>query len=180
MSNLGVWYPKQSFRKPLRFPPTIQSYAASVTVNQVTLFNSDQGVFFRNGSAADISTLKATCLSLCILDDGNREYAFLTNIKISNQIWASAPPAITNKPTSKGDKKALHNYTKKHLTGIHLFRNDNLTVYSVVITDAMRGIVTTASNCTPRCGTYGSFSKIAAGFDRSGAARVRSRTSTAS
>lgn len=171
VTNLSVWYPNQSFTSPLRYQPTIRSLHQSVSVSNVTLFNSDQGIFFRVGSAADISGLRATCFTTCILDDGNREYAFISNIKISNQYWATAPTEVTRKPVTAANQAALRAWTKRHLTAIHLYRNDNLTVYGVNVADAKRDIVTTAIGCRPSCGTYGSFSKIAAGFDRRGDSR---------
>ena len=172
VSHLGIWYPNQNAAHPLPYPATIRSLYASLTVNDVTLYNSDQGVFFRGGSAADISGLRATCFTTCVLDDNNREYAFFTNIKISNQVWATAPPEVTNKPVSAASRAALRKWTTHHLTGIHLYRNDNLTVYGVTVGDALHGIVATAIACKPDCGTYGSFSKISASFDRRGDSRA--------
>ena len=60
LSHLSIWYPDQKFSHPSRYPATIRSFFASVTVNDVTLFNSDQGIAYRSGSAADISGLQAT------------------------------------------------------------------------------------------------------------------------
>ena len=168
VSHLGVWYPKQRVDRPLHYPPTIGSNAASVTVDSVTLYNSDHGVFFNFGSAADISNLRATCFTTCISDDGNLEFAFITNVTISNQIWATAPALIRNRPRTAAGRAALHKWTTRHLTGIHLLRNDNLTVYGVRVRDARHGIVTTRRGCNPACGTYGSFSKISAAIDRRG------------
>ena len=135
---------------------------------QVTLFNSDQGVFFRDGSAADITGLKATCLSTCILDDGNLEYVVPHQHQDLESDLGDRAARGHEEADDGGDREALHHWTTKQLTGIHLFRNDNLTVYGVIVTDAMHGIVTTASGCNPGCGTYGSFSKISASLDRSG------------
>ncbi|HTD51282.1 MAG TPA: glycosyl hydrolase family 28-related protein, partial [Acidimicrobiia bacterium] len=168
VSHLSVWYPNQNFAHPSRFPPTVQSRLASVNVNDVTLFNSDRGVFFRGGSASDISGLRATCFTTCIMDDGNLDYSFITNVEISNQIWESAPPEVTNKPVSAADRAALNKVTVHRLTGVHLYRNDNLTLYGVTVAHAEHGIVTSANACKPDCGTYGSFSKISASLDRSG------------
>jgi hypothetical protein len=168
LSHLSVWYPNQSFVHPSRYPPTVRSFASSVTVSDVTLFNSDQGIFYREGSTSDISTLKATCFTTCILDAGDAEYSFITNITISNQIWASAPAVVKNKPTHPADRKALHNWTSKHLTAVQLYRNDNLTAYAVTVSGALHDIVTTPNACHPACVTYGSFSKISARLERSG------------
>jgi hypothetical protein len=168
VSHLGVWYPKQSVTRPLHYPPTIGSNTASVTVDSVTLYNSDRGIFFDSGSAADISNVRATCFTTCISDDGNLEFAFMTNITISNQIWATAPASIRNRPKTAASRAALHKWTARHLTAMHLYRNDNLTVYGVHVRDALHGIVTTRRGCTPACGTYGSFSKIGTSLDRRG------------
>jgi len=168
VNHLSVWYPNQNFAHPSQFPPTVQSRVASVNVNDVTLFNSDRGVFFRGGSASDISGLRATCITTCIMDDGDLDYSFITNVDISNRIWETAPPEVTKKPISSANRAALNNWTTHHLTGIHLYRNDNLTIYGVTVTHAAHGIVTSANDCKPDCGTYGSFSKISASLDRSG------------
>ena len=168
ISHLSVWYPNQSFAHPSHFPPTIQSHVASVNVNDVTLFDSDQGVVFRGGSASDISGLRATCFTTCILDDGDLDYSFITNIEVSNQIWESAPSEVTKKPTSATNRAVLNSWTAHHLTAVHLYRNDNLTMYGVTVTHALHGIVTSANDCKPNCGTYGSFSKISASLNRSG------------
>ena len=168
VSHLSVWYPNQSAARPSRYPFTIQSHVASVSVSDVTLFDSDQGVAFLGGSASDINGLRATCFTTCITDDGDLDYSFVTNIKISNQVWETAPPEVTKKPTSAASRAALDRWTAGHLTAVHLYRNDNLTIYGVTVTHAQHGIVTTASGCNPGCGTYGSFSKISASLDRSG------------
>ena len=119
-------------------------------------------------SASDITGLRATCFTTCVTDDGDLDYSFVTNIKISNQVWETAPPEVTKKPTSAASRAALDRWTAGHLTAVHLYRNDNLTIYGVTVTHAQHGIVTTASGCNPGCGTYGSFSKISASLDRSG------------
>lgn len=168
ISHLSVWYPDQNFTRPSHFPPTVQSRVASVNVSDVTLFNSDQGVFYRGGSASDISGLRATCFTTCIMDDGDLDYSFITNVEISNQIWETAPPEVTKRPTSTTNRAALNNWTTHHLTAVHLYRNDNLTIYGVTVTHALHGIVTSANDCKPSCGTYGSFSKISASLNRSG------------
>jgi hypothetical protein len=172
ISHVSVWYPNQSFEHPRRYPPTIRAFAASVSVSDVTLFDSDEGVFYREGSTSDISTLKATCFTTCIVDGNDAEYSFITNVTISNQIWASAPAAVNNKPTRPLDLKLLHDWTAKHLTAIQLLRNDNLTMYGVAVTDAQHGIVAESSACTPACVTYGSFSKISANIDQGANANV--------
>ncbi|MGO9877387.1 MAG: glycosyl hydrolase family 28-related protein [Acidimicrobiia bacterium] len=169
ISHLSVWYPNQSFARPTRYPPTIESWAASVNVADLTLFDSDQGVVYEGGSASDITGLHATCFTTCIVDDGDLDYSFITNITISNQIWETAPSAeVTNNPTSAANRAALDTWTAHHLTALHLYRNDNLTMYGVTVTNALHGIVTTATSCHPSCGTYGSFSKISANLNRSG------------
>ena len=139
-----------------------------MTVDSVTLYNSDRGVFYDAGSAADITNLHATCFSTCISDDADLDFSFLTNITIANQVWATGPAAITNRPRTAAARAALHKWTVRHTTGIHLFRNDNLTLYGVTVRDSLHGIVTTRRNCKPACGTYGSFSKISAKIDRRG------------
>jgi hypothetical protein len=168
VSHLSVWYPNQNAAHPARYPFTIQSRVASVSVSDVTLFDSDQGVAFLGGSASDISGLRATCFTTCVTDDGDLDYSFITNIKISNQVWETGPPELTKKPVSAASHAALGRWTASHLTAVHLYRNDNLTIYGVTVTQARHGIVTTASGCNPGCGTYGSFSKIGASLDRSG------------
>ncbi len=172
VSHLSIWYPNQSFERPRRYPPTIRSFAASVTVADVTLFDSDEGVFYRQGSSSDISTLKATCFTTCIVDGNDAEFSFITNVTISNQIWASAPPAVNNKPTRPDDLRALHDWTATHLTAIQLFRNDNLTMYGVTVAEALHSIVANPNACTPACVTYGSFSKISANIDQGANAKV--------
>ena len=37
LSHLSVWYPNQNFVHPSRYPPTVRSFASSVTVSDVTL-----------------------------------------------------------------------------------------------------------------------------------------------
>jgi hypothetical protein len=172
ISHLAVWYPRQTFIQPLPFPPTIRSFAVSVTVTDVTLYNSDQGVYYRYGSTSDISTLKATCLTSCIVDDNDIEYSFITNVTVSNRIWESAPPSVKGKPTLTADRQALDDWTAHHLTAIHLYRNHNLTVYGVTVSNAQHGIITTPTACNPSCSTYGSFSKIWASIDRGGDPKV--------
>ena len=172
ISHLAVWYPRQSFTHPLQFPPTIRSFAVSVTVADVTLYNSDQGVYYREGSTSDISTLQATCLTNCLVDDNDIEYSFITNVTVSNHIWESAPPSVKGKPTTAEDRSALDEWTAHHLTAIHLYRNHNLTVYGVHVANAQHGIVTTPTTCDPSCSTYGSFSKISASLDRGGNPKV--------
>jgi alpha-tubulin suppressor-like RCC1 family protein len=170
MSHLSVWYPHQNFTHPLRYPPTIYDAASWDSFLDVTLFDSDQGIALHGTAGAfDIRGLRATCFTSCVVNDRNGDFAFLTDVKISDQIWASGPPEVTGKPTSAASQAALRNYTTSHLTGIHLYQNDNITAYGVTVTDALQGIATTALGCpTVSCGTYGSFSKISASFDRTG------------
>ena len=118
------------------------------------------------GAQPTSTVFEATCFTACIVDDGNRDFAFITNVKISNQVWATAPAQLPRKPATTSDRALLRKWTTTHLTGIHLYRNDNLTMYGITVTDAKRGIVTT-STCGG-CGTYGSFSKISASLDRRG------------
>ena len=144
VSHLSVWYPNQSFSHPSHFPPTIRSFVPSVSVNDVTLYNSDQGVVYRYGSTSDISGLRATCLTTCIIDDQDLDFSFITNVKISNQVWETAPAQVKRKPTTAKNRAALNRWTGHHLTAVHLYRNDNLTVYGVTVSNAALGIVTTA------------------------------------
>jgi len=166
LSHMSIWYPNQNPQHPRRYPPTIRAFAASVSVTDVTLFDSDQGVFYREGSTSDISTLKATCFTTCIVDGNDAEYSFITNVTISNAIWASAPPAVNNRPSRPTELRQLDDWTSKHLTAIQLFRNDNLTMYGISVADARHGIVADPNACTPKCITYGSFSKISANIDQ--------------
>jgi len=166
LSHMSIWYPNQSFEHPRRYPPTIRAFAASVSVSDVTLFDSDEGVFYRGGSTSDIATLKATCFTTCIVDGNDAEYSFITNVTISNQIWASAPSVVNNRPTRPADLRRLDGWTATHLTAIQLLRNDNLTMYGVTVADARHGIIADPHACTPACITYGSFSKISASIDQ--------------
>ena len=111
MSHLSVWYPNQNFVHPSKYSPTIRSFVAAVSVEDVTLFDSDQGVSLRAGSASDITGLRATCFTTCIVDDGDLEYSFITNIKIGNQFWATGPPEVTGKPSSKANRVTLNKWT---------------------------------------------------------------------
>ncbi|HEY0828589.1 MAG TPA: glycosyl hydrolase family 28-related protein, partial [Bacilli bacterium] len=161
--NLSIWYPNQgSYTNgvftPTTYPYTIDSSTFAVNVYNVTFYNSFKGIYFSAASGSNVSNIYGTFLFQGITLDGNFEYSYLTNVFIDTGIWANAPSAITNKPTST-QTGYIKTYTNAYLYGIKLWKNDGLTMYNISVNDAQMGILLEqgppASN-----GSYGAMSKI--------------------
>src|SRR5579871_2466181 len=151
--NLSIWYPRQNYTAATinAYPYTIQSVDNGTNVENVTLFDSYQGISFgancpappqptqNCATAITIQGLYATCLLNCVTLDGDLDYSFIRNDVIANSIWQNAPSVVTTKPGS-ADMAGLAGYTTTHLVGILLQRADDTTLYGVSIANALKGV----------------------------------------
>ncbi|HLW00129.1 MAG TPA: glycosyl hydrolase family 28-related protein [Ktedonobacterales bacterium] len=157
--NLSIWYPNQGYTASTisAYPWTIENLpngstlSAYASVENVTLFNSYQGIFFGDGSSPSgvgtiIQSVYAACLLLCIQVDYSEDFSFFRNITIGNSVWYNAPAAVTTKPQNSTDLANLAAYTTTHLVGVAMHRADTATLYNISVANALKNVSMTPSS----------------------------------
>jgi hypothetical protein len=142
LKNLSVWYPEQRAWSPIAFPYTIEVAGPGTTVNNITLYNSYNGInCYTPGSYDnDLGGIYATVMKVGLRKGGDINPGHVYNIKFDTTIWENAPAnIITNKPTG-GDVSLLRKYTSSHLYGMKLGEIDNMMAYNINMSNYFKGI----------------------------------------
>lgn len=133
--NLSIYYKQQDINSVKAFPYTISTIGANacfVTVRNVTLYNSYNGID-TSGGAQHVSNVNGTILNNGILVTGNAEVSEYMDITFNSSYWNGIDGTNT---------ASIAAYTKANATGMTVGYSDDFFAYNVDVDpdEYLRGI----------------------------------------
>lgn len=141
--DLAIWYPSQGFTSDTvhPYPVTISFDDAVANATNIRLYDSYDGIAVRSGSNHLVADIEGTVLHSGLTVGNGYEYSWLSNVSFGNATWKSAPPVVSNAPSSDEDRLALDAYTSSHVTGVQIGSADAYEVSGVRVRDAQHDVL---------------------------------------
>ena len=127
LTDISVYYPRQKADKPIKYAPTIKSATTTreisnfVTVKNVTLYNSFDGIDIRGG-AQHCTGIRGTVLNTGLHVSLNAEVSEFVDVKFSASYW--------NKYDGTSVEK-IKAYTKANAIGFKIGYTDDYLMYNL-------------------------------------------------
>jgi len=143
VKNLSIWYPEQNVSDPCTYPWTISFPGRDPKgIENITLFNSYDGIAAWKASAMHAKNLYGTVLNRGFVVANAMEYAYMCNVNFKNDYWKDADSdVITNAPTSQSEIDALNLYTTANTIGIELSNFGGGCFYDITVKDTLKGLL---------------------------------------
>jgi hypothetical protein len=134
LTNLSVWYPEQDYRNIQPYPWTIkQDHGHSITVENVTLYNSYQGI--RMGLEPNqqhlLRNVYGTPLKTGIFRDNVLDVGRMQNISFGPQFWVQS--GLPGAPAAKEAEAQLCGWMAQNGTGIVMAFHAWLFIYGITL-----------------------------------------------
>ena len=124
--DLCVYYPRQSVENVKEYNYTFWATNHSITVQNVTLYNSYLGINAGTqygGSAHYLTNIYGTVLKEGIYFDWNYEVSNISNVEFDAKYWKSYDPEV--------DEQAVKDYTRQHAVALRMGKVDDSFVYNL-------------------------------------------------
>lgn len=141
IANLTIYYPNQNPLSIQPYPTTIVCCNGGMSVRNLILCNSYQGIQLNIGNCCMLENICGTVLSRGILVPASTEFSWMHHVSFSNAYWAAAAVALGGQALSSSQLQALDYYTQTHLLGLEVQRIDGMAIHHYHAPDAQTAIV---------------------------------------
>ena len=124
LKDLAVFYPEQGRDTFVPYPYTIDSHS-SVLLENLTLYNSYNGIFIGHANAILLEDIRMCALKNGIIGKISSEFGWARNIEVSAKVWQELPAFVK---ATKPDVAAVHSFMRENCTGMELGALDGFTL----------------------------------------------------
>ncbi len=124
--GVTIYYPEQPPDAIVPYPFAIAG--GSATVRDVTLCNAYNGIELSLANACVIDRIRGTVLRRGITALNSSEFAWMRDVRFSNEVWPRAQTALTGVAMTGAQGKAVDAFTKTNLVGLELGRLDGFAI----------------------------------------------------
>jgi len=129
-----IYYPGQSPDAVVPYPFAIAG--GCTTLRNITLCNAYNGIDLQVVNASVVDGIRGTVLRRGVTALHSLEFAWMRDVRFSNDVWGRARAALSAKPMTPEHRSAVDKFTRQHLVGLELGRLDALAIDGVEMAQA--------------------------------------------
>ena len=138
--HLVVWYPEQRADRIEPYPPTVLG-RGSLTVRDLTLCNSYDGIYLRSANACVLENIRGTVLHRGIVAPESEEVSWMRDVHFANEWWRRSAAVFGPTRLSRAQWESVNDFTREHLAGLELQRIDCVALYHYAADDAATALL---------------------------------------